>query len=70
MKILMLFLTLALSGCMAPMVLMRGKDGSLVQCDGASTNAAIWGYVGTKFANHACVKQFQAAGYKRVDGRN
>lgn len=58
-----------LSGCMAPMVMLRNEKGEIVRCEAGAGNALLSGYVGTKMQTESCAKQYEAAGFRRLDGQ-
>lgn len=53
------------SGCVAPMALMRNEQGDLQRCDGATAQIS-GGLIGADLAVQECVRQYEAAGYRRV----
>lgn len=62
-------LALLLAGCAAPMVLMKNDKGEMVRCESDAGTTMMGGYIGSKMNRDACVRQYEAAGYQRVDGQ-
>ena len=57
----------ALTGCVPPMVLMRGPSGDLVRCEASSGSVMVGGYIGGSASVQSCVEAYQGAGYRPVE---
>lgn len=54
-------------GCAASPMLLRNEKGEIVKCEPSTGSVLIGGYIGSKISVKDCVKQYEKAGYKRIE---
>jgi hypothetical protein len=68
MRLLVIVLTLAASGCMSTrMVLMKDRKGNIAQCQANGAYQQAGGYIAVSAGINDCVRQYEALGYERVE---
>lgn len=70
MRMAILLAFMALTGCATPVVMLKNEaSGQVARCGGGSAGSIAGGYIGYSIQvddDERCVRDFEAAGFKRI----